>query len=267
MLSLISPTAALADNFESNGVNIHYVVDGEGPPVILIHGLYASAYTNWQLPGIMRNLAKHYRVVAFDLRGHGASGKPEEEAQYGVEMAKDVARLLDYLHIEKARIVGYSLGGMVALKFVSLYPQRTTTAVLGGMGWLREGSPIQKVWQNMGDQQRDAGNTRVAGVPPACLSAVAQLALSQEEVERINVPVTMIVGDSDPCRFLYAQPLHRLRKDWPIVLVQGAGHMNCVIQPAFQRDLEDALRAKTILPEASMHGGSADKNTDTPATN
>ena len=81
---------------------------------MLIHGLYASAMINWQLPGVVGMLAPNYRVIALDLPGHGASDKPEDKAAYGVQMVEDVRQLLDHLKIKrKTHIVGYSLGGMI----------------------------------------------------------------------------------------------------------------------------------------------------------
>src|SRR5579862_9568187 len=101
-----------ADDFDSAGVKIHYTVQGAGEPVILIHGLYASAEKNWGLPGVIADLAQHYRVIALDCRGHGASDKPTGEHDYGVKMVDDVVRLMDHLHLPTANIVGYSMGGM-----------------------------------------------------------------------------------------------------------------------------------------------------------
>ena len=85
--------------FDSNGVKIHYTVQGKGEPVLLIHGFTASIPLQWGLPGITAALAKNYQVIAFDNRGHGRSGKPHDPKQYGKEMVEDAVRLLDHLHI------------------------------------------------------------------------------------------------------------------------------------------------------------------------
>src|ERR1700683_2689294 len=71
-----------SDTFDSAGVKIAYVSAGPGQPVILVHGLYSSAEMNWQLPGTFNQLAQHYHVIAFDLRGHGKSDKPVDDASY-----------------------------------------------------------------------------------------------------------------------------------------------------------------------------------------
>jgi len=223
-----------AGEFQSNGVKIHYEVAGQGEPVILVHGLYSSAKMNWDLPGITAALAKHYRVIALDNRGHGQSDKPEAENAYGTEMAEDVVRLMDHLQIRQARLVGYSMGGMIAMKALTMHPERFTSVVLGGMGWLKEGTPLQHSWEVMGGR---SGGT----VPPACLHGLAKLAVTEEQVKAVHVPVTMIVGERDPCRRMYVEPLVKVRPDWPEKVVAGAGHINCIGKPEFLSQLEAAL--------------------------
>lgn len=70
--ALLVAACARADDFDSDGVRIHYVVEGKGEAVVLIHGLGGTARSNWQLPGTLELLAKGYRVVALDCRGHAA---------------------------------------------------------------------------------------------------------------------------------------------------------------------------------------------------
>src|SRR4051812_22344550 len=125
--------------FDSNGVSISYTVEGKGEPVVLIHGLFASAQVNWRAPGIIRILATNHQVIALDVRGHGASGKPTNESDYGVELAEDIVRLLDHLKIKQAHLVGYSMGGMITMKILTSHPDRVKSALLGGMGWMRKG--------------------------------------------------------------------------------------------------------------------------------
>src|SRR5262249_5072697 len=143
VLFVLTPAAGFADDpgkgptFDSNGVKIHYTVEGQGEPVVLIHGAFSSADLNWRLPGTVKALAAHDQVIALDVRGHGHSDKPAREEDYGVETAEDVIRLLDHLKIEKAHIVGYSMGGMIAMKVVTKHPDRARSLTLGGMGWFR----------------------------------------------------------------------------------------------------------------------------------
>jgi pimeloyl-ACP methyl ester carboxylesterase len=97
---IFTATAAMAledKYFDSAGVNIRYVEQGAGEPVILLHGFTSNIERAWIDRGIFAELAKTNRVIAFDSRGHGKSGKPHDPAQYGREMGQDVIRLMDYL--------------------------------------------------------------------------------------------------------------------------------------------------------------------------
>ena len=123
--------------FDSNGVKIHYVVMGRGEPVVLIHGYAANIQFQWVLPGILNALAKDYQVIALDLRGHGRSGKPHDASMYGIEVVEDVVRLLDHLKIQKAHVVGYSIGAFITLKLITTHPDRILSATLGGGGWVK----------------------------------------------------------------------------------------------------------------------------------
>jgi pimeloyl-ACP methyl ester carboxylesterase len=140
-----------AGSFDSAGVKIAYLEAGQGTTVILVHGLYSSAGINWVMPGTFKMLAEHYHVIAPDLRGHGKSDKPAGEADYGPPMVEDIVRLMDHLKIAKAHVVGYSLGGILVVKFMIDHPDRVLSGTLGGMGWLRPGSFEQKIFESMGN--------------------------------------------------------------------------------------------------------------------
>src|SRR5688572_2364514 len=92
--------------FDSAGVAIRYVEAGTGAPVVLVHGYTSDLEDQWIGTGVLPALARMHRVIAFDARGHGRSGKPHAPAAYGPEMALDVVRLLDHLGIARAHVVG-----------------------------------------------------------------------------------------------------------------------------------------------------------------
>ena len=223
-----------ADEFDSAGVKIHYTVQGKGDPVILIHGLNSSARMNWDLPGITAEVAKHHQVIALDCRGHGQSDKPEAEGEYGAKMADDIVRLMDHLHVAKATVVGYSMGGMITMKLLTLHPERVHGAVLGGMGWHQADAPMNKFWEMAKGRGR-------LNVPAACLHGFPALAVTEREIHAVKVPVTIIIGDRDPCRRMYVEPLRRIRPDWPEHVIEGAGHLNCILKSEFKAQLKAAL--------------------------
>lgn len=231
--------------FRSNGVPISYTDEGHGTPVVLIHGLTSSGDRNWRLPGIIQRLTPHNRVITIDVRGHGRSGKPEGESAYGVQLEEDVVRLLDHLHIRRAHVVGYSMGGMIVMKMLVLHPARVQSALLGGMGWLPQGSPLQERWRN---RPLRGGRGHVSAVA----RSLGELAVSEAEVRAIRVPVEVVVGDRDPVRRPYVDPLLAIRPDWPLVVIAGAGHITCVTKPQFRDTVAAWLGRQTTV---SLEGG------------
>src|SRR5258706_6057605 len=96
------PAGAQDKYFDSNGVQIRYVDVGTGQRIMLLHGFAGNLDRAWIDTGVLPNLQKDFRVIAFDSRGGGKSGKPHNPDAYGVEMAQDVVRLLDHLKLAKA---------------------------------------------------------------------------------------------------------------------------------------------------------------------
>lgn len=226
-----------ADDFQSGEVKIHYTVQGTGTPVILIHGLHSSAQMNWALPGTTAALADHHKVIALDLRGHGASDKPEDDASYGVPMVEDVIALMDHLEIKRAVWVGYSMGGMIALKGAVLHPDRVSGLVLGGMGWLKDGSVLQDFWASTGTKRSGLGGASAK----ACMRGMAKLAVTEAQVKSLKMPAAIIIGDKDPVKKLYVEPLEVIRPDWPVTTIPGAGHIVCVMKPEFREAVVKAV--------------------------
>lgn len=217
--------ASKSESFDANGVKIHYIVEGQGDPVVLIHGLHASAAINWGFPGIIAALAEKHQVIALDLPGHGASDKPEDESAYGVQMVEDVVLLMDHLKVSKAQVVGYSLGGMIGAKLMVLHPDRVTACVMGGMGWVRDGSALQNMLN---------GGRREGGIAKF---GMGQLGITEKELKAIKVPTILLVGSRDPVKRMYVEPLEAVRKDWPVVEIPDAGHLDCIIKPQFKSEI------------------------------
>ncbi len=111
-----------------NGVEINYEIHGSGAPLVLVHS-FAGSIANWQY--VIPTLAKSYRVIAFDQRGHGDSSKPDAEDAYRVSaFSTDILELLQYLDIaDPVIMVGHSMGGKVTQHFCATYPERVQTAV------------------------------------------------------------------------------------------------------------------------------------------
>jgi pimeloyl-ACP methyl ester carboxylesterase len=229
-------SAPVSHNFDVQGVRIHYFVEGRGEPVVLIHGLHSSAGMNWIVNGVFGELAKDHQVIALDMPGHGRSDKPDDEKAYGTQIVADVLALLDHLQIKKAHIVGYSLGGMIAVKFLAMHPDRGLSGTVGGMGWFREGSRIQRIWDRLPGRE---------GTPPAFMHSVSQLAVTEQDLKEISVPVEVVVGARDPVKRMHVDPLRPVRPDWPVVEIEEAGHISCVTTPEFRKAISDWVRKQT----------------------
>src|SRR5919204_6381321 len=111
---------------EVNGVNLWYEISGEGEPVMQIHG---AGFGHFNFAPATPELAKHFKVVDYDMRGYGRSDRPVQD--YDMEVwADDLAGLQDALGIAEAHIHGTSMGGMIAIVFAGKYPERTTSVVI-----------------------------------------------------------------------------------------------------------------------------------------
>jgi pimeloyl-ACP methyl ester carboxylesterase len=225
---------------------------GAGPPVVLIHGFTANIERGWVETGILPNLARDYRVVALDLRGHGASDKPRAASAYD-DIALDVIRLLDHLRIERAHAVGYSLGGIILAKLLTTHPQRFTSAVLGGAAYRRSQGKEADEATEAAAREIEHGLYRALVVstaptdepPPteaqirarsleitafndhfahaALMRARRALLVTDAEISAVRVPALAIVGSADP-----ALPrVKAMQKRWPgleVEVVEGAAH-------------------------------------------
>jgi len=111
-----------------DGLRLHVTPAGAGPPLLLLHGFTGSAAA-WA--PLQATLGSRHTTLAVDLPGHGRSTAPADPARYALgRLADDLARLLDALAIDRAAVLGYSLGGRAALRYALAYPGRVAALVL-----------------------------------------------------------------------------------------------------------------------------------------
>ncbi len=267
-LFLVPGVRAQDKFFDSGGVKIRYTDHGQGEPVLLIHGFGINLDMQWALPGVIKELAKDYRVIAFDCRGHGLSGKPHDPKQYGMEIVDDAVRLLDHLHIQKAHVVGYSMGAMIAAKLLVTHPDRLRTATLGGAGPVRKDQRQARFAEQLADSLEQGKGiapliealTPVGKPKPSpeqiegvsklftalndtkALAAVVRgwkdLAVSDAELKANRVPTLALIGEIDPLKKGVDEIEGRLAH-LKTVVVPGADHMTAFTRP----DYLQALRA------------------------
>ena len=257
--------------FDSNGVKIRYITVGEGEPVLLIHGFTASAEMNWST--VIPPLSKKYKVIALDNRGHGKSGKPHGAEHYGDEMVLDSVRLLDHLGIEKAHVVGYSMGGFITAKMTTMHPERMLSATIGGAGWSEVDSEMTGMLDALADAIENDGNmaplfialtpegeempeeqinmlsTAIMGMnDPKALASVARgmknQSLTREALEKVDVPTQLIIGSKDPLKAA-ADAWMSVQKDDRYVVIDGADHMTAVADPQLLKGIEDFIAAQS----------------------
>jgi pimeloyl-ACP methyl ester carboxylesterase len=243
-IAIAAASAARADDkfFDSDGVKIRYTDDGQGPPVVLIHGFMATGDMNWRVNGVVKELLKNYRVITLDNRGHGKSDKPTEAAEYGEKMAQDAIRLLDHLKIKQAHFVGYSMGGMITLKVAAVAPERMLSGVVGGMGWTPLGPAVK---------EREGAEGRNPSMR-ACARAFPQLGITREQLLAIKVPLTVVIGKDDSLLNRSVEPLREARPDIPVVEIDGANHITCVLRPELRQAIVAFLdKQREAAPERS----------------
>lgn len=123
-------------HFDSDGVEIAYLDEGQGDPILLIHGFASNSQVNWVDTGWVRELVRSgRRVIAMDNRGHGRSEKLHDPTLYsGPLMAEDARRLLDRLGLPRADVMGYSMGARITAFLALAHPERVRSAIFAGLG-------------------------------------------------------------------------------------------------------------------------------------
>ncbi len=201
-------------SFHNGSVEIAYLDEGEGDPIVLVHGFASTKNVNWVYPAWTSTLTKAgRRVIALDNRGHGDSAKLYDSEQYHIgTMAGDVRALMDHLNIERADMMGYSMGGRITAYLGQRSPERLNKIILGGIGMgLIEGGgpgenvataleaaslddvtdPVGRTFRAFADQTRSDRRALAA-----CLRGSRRL-MTREEASAITVPTLIAVGTTD----------------------------------------------------------------------
>lgn len=252
---VVMQAAAPPDQFfDSNGVRLRYVEQGSGPAIILMHGLTGTLDRHFMANGVFATLAKDHRAIAVDLRGHGKSDKPHRPEAYGDEMARDVVRLMDHLKIQRADVLGYSLGAMIAGRLATMHPERIASIVYVASLPLREGDtdmekfaadsiadlesdvPFKSLMIGLqppgskppsDDEIRKAVAPLVAANDVKALAALWRgyqtLAVSEKQLAALKIPSIVLIGSED----ISAAGVPALNKTQPqirTVVIPGAQH-------------------------------------------
>jgi pimeloyl-ACP methyl ester carboxylesterase len=244
----------------SNGLDVSYAESGgrEGLPLVLLHG-YTDSWRS--MAPLLASLPRRFRAIALSQRGHGDSGRPH--GRYDIpQLADDLAAFLDHLGIDRAVIVGHSMGSLVAQRFALEQPRRVAALVLlGAFRCLRGNGEVEAFWRDAVASLRDPvdpalvrnfqQSTLAAPLPAAFLETVVEESLKvpahvwraalrgqiDEDLEatakRIDAPTLILWGDQDAfSRRAEQAKLAAAIPDARLVAYRGAGHALHWEQPA-----------------------------------
>jgi len=213
-------------------------------------------------------LSDGFHVIAMDCRGHGRSGKPHDAALYGIEMVTDVVRLLDWLDVGEAHLVGYSMGAEILLRLTAMHSSRVRSLTIGGSGWSgrQDDENYQRIADSLEksasfgpfihsmtqpgqpeptDEEIAAADQILAGQDIKALAAVAQamsdiINLTADDLSGIRIPVLGIAGEYDPEK----QNLEKMAGVVPNFIMKtllGRDHMDAPADPQFNRSIIEFL--------------------------
>jgi pimeloyl-ACP methyl ester carboxylesterase len=247
-------------SFQHDAVEIAYLDEGEGDPVVLVHGFASTKEVNWVHPGWLATLGDAgYRVIALDNRGHGASGKLYDPAAYhSATMADDVRALLDHLGIARADLMGYSMGARICAFLAVEHQQRARSVILGGLGMrlvegvglpvrIAEGlearslaevsDPTARMFRSFAEQNKSDLKALAA-----CIRGSRQT-LSRAQVAAIQAQVLVAVGTKDPVAGS-AQGLAALIPHGRALDIPDRDHMLAVGDKVFKAGVIDFLNQR-----------------------
>ena len=208
-----------------NGLKMYYEIRGQGEPVVLLHGAFMAISNNFHWAEWIGELSKTRKVIAIEMQGHGRTADTGRDFTYD-NLADDVAALLDYLKIPNADVIGYSLGGGVALNCAIRHPDKvrkvvSISAVFRQNGWTKEGldafpnltaeafkgTPIEADYKRLSPTPNEFPNfvKRVLSVD------LKPHDFGADKLNATKAPMFFIHGDADGVRLDYIAEAFRLK--------------------------------------------------------
>jgi pimeloyl-ACP methyl ester carboxylesterase len=248
----------MMQKFNSAGVDIAYSDEGEGAPILLIHGFASNARVNWQATGWVKTLlGAGYRVICIDNRGHGESEKLYDPELYSASiMAEDAARLLEHLHIDHAAVMGYSMGARISAFLTMQHPHMVSRVVFAGLAErMVLGVPGGEAISDglLAADVRDvddlgarsfrifAENTKSDLKALAACIRSSRVKIKAEALAKITCPVLVVAGDLDTVSGA-VQPLVDMIPGAKGITLPNRNHMNAVGDIGYKKAVLEFLR-------------------------
>ena len=223
-------------------IQLHYIEQGQGQPLILLHGNGENCdYFEHQIPYFSSN----YRVIAIDTRGHGQS--PRGEKPFTIkQFAEDLHDFMDEKAIPQASILGFSDGGNIALTFALKYPERVERLILNGANlfprgvkplyqWPIEiGYRIAKLFSNKSEQAKH--NAELLGL------MVNEPHIEPSELARLTMPVLVVAGTKDMIKEPHTKLIYKSLPNAQLELVEGNHFVANKNAEAFNKVVEHFLK-------------------------
>ena len=208
-----------------NGLKMYYEIHSKGDPVVLLHGSFMTITNNWT--DMIAQLSKSRQVIAVEMQGHGRTADINRDFSYD-NLAADIAALLDYLKIKQADVLGYSMGGGVAMQVAIRHPEKvrkviSISAVFRHDGWVKEavemfpqlesgmfkGSPIETEYKKLSPTP-DKFDTFVKRV---IQMDIKPYDFGAGKLKATKAPMLFIHGDADGVRLDHISEMFRLKGD------------------------------------------------------
>jgi pimeloyl-ACP methyl ester carboxylesterase len=205
-----------------NGLNMYYEIHGSGRPLILLHGAYMTID---MMGSLLHGLAATRQVIAVEQQGHGRTADIDRPITYE-QMADDTAALARHLEIERADVLGYSMGGATALQMAIRHPSLVRRLVVASAGFASDGMPAEALEmfpkitpEVFAGTPIEAAYLETAPNPgdfPRLVEKLTKLDTTdfswpEEELRAIPAPTLIVLGDSDGVRLEHAVELFNLR--------------------------------------------------------
>jgi pimeloyl-ACP methyl ester carboxylesterase len=206
-----------------NGINMYYEVHGGGEPVVLLHGAFMTITNNWA--GWISELSKTRKVIAVEMQGHGRTADVPRDITYE-NLADDVAALLNHLKIPRADLIGYSMGGAVAMQCAIRHPDKVRRAVIISSTFRRDGmiaEAIEHIPKLTADDFKgspiEAEYKKLSPTPddfPKFVQRIVATAshgydFEADKLKATTTPMFFIHGDADGIRLAHVAEMFRLK--------------------------------------------------------